>query len=92
VINLLVRALHPMRQPLDQVLGVIGIDSTDVFEPRSGFIRIAVLECWRSVKIGTGDAGTFNKATIGEEAAFDNHRLTWRPGHLLHWLVLVEPL
>ena len=37
VVDLLLRALHPVRQPLDDMVGVVGIDLVDMVEPRTGF-------------------------------------------------------
>ena len=45
VVDLLARALHAVRQPADDVLGVVGIDLADVVEPRLGLARRRPARC-----------------------------------------------
>ena len=41
VVDLLVGPLHAVRQPMDDVIGVVGIDLVDVVEPRAGLGGVA---------------------------------------------------
>ena len=44
VVDLLLRPLHPVGQPFDDVVGVVRIDVADVVEPRAGLVGVARLD------------------------------------------------
>ena len=44
VVDLLVRTLHPVRKPMDDVLGVVGIDFAHVVKPGAGLARVAAFD------------------------------------------------
>src|SRR5262249_13575651 len=54
VVDLLLRALHPMGEPLDDVLRFLAEDLVDVLAPGTGLGRIARLERRRSVEVEAG--------------------------------------
>ena len=41
VVDLVLRLLGPMREPAKNVVGVVGVDITDVIQPHAGFVGIA---------------------------------------------------
>jgi hypothetical protein len=83
VVDLLRRPLHPVREPVDDVLGVVGIDLGHVIEPRVSLGGIAGLEQRRPVVIERGHAVAFDPAAGGdEELVRDEHRFARRPRHL----------
>ena len=44
VVDLLAGSLHPMRQPANDMRGIVGIDRVHVVEPGSGLIGVTQLE------------------------------------------------
>jgi hypothetical protein len=51
MINLVLRSLHSVRQPLDDMVDVIGKDSAPVFDPRPGLCRVARPDCRRAIEV-----------------------------------------
>ena len=92
MIDLLGRPLHPVRQPADDVLGVVGIDLVDMVDPLVGLGGVAGLDQRRAVMVERGDAGPLDPAAGGnEQLVGDQRRLARAPGHLLDAAVTVEP-
>ena len=54
VVDLLGRALHPVRQPAEDVAGVVGIDLADMVEPWLGLAGIAGQAARRPVEVEDG--------------------------------------
>ena len=54
VVDLVLGALHPVREPCDDVLKVIREYLLHEIEPEIGLVRIAVLDCRRAIEIETG--------------------------------------
>src|ERR1700758_2828708 len=81
--NLFLWPLHPMCEPLDQMVGISGIDLADMIEPRPSHSRIAVLERRRSVVIEDTGTPTHDKTSGGDEPVFNDHWISRCPSHLL---------
>ena len=58
VIDLFPRSLHPMGEPADDVIDIVGINFPDVVEPRLDVARIARPAWRRQVEIEHGGART----------------------------------
>ena len=92
VVDLLVRALHPVREPADDVVGIVAEDLVDVVEPGVGLAGVAgaiVGGRYRLKHVHAVAARSSRRRQI--RRSLDQHRLARRPGHLLDGPVLVEP-
>ena len=56
VVDLLLRALHPVREPMNDMIGVVGIDLAHMVEPRAGLRGVAGLDRRRPIEVETADA------------------------------------
>ena len=92
MVDLLGRPLHPVRQPANDVLGVVGIDLVDVIDPPVGLGGVAGLDQRRAVMVERGDAGPLDPAAgSNEQLVGDQRRLAGAPRHLLDGAMPVEP-
>jgi hypothetical protein len=71
MVDLLLRALHPMGQPLDHVLRVLAENLADVIKPWSGLRGVAGYDHWRAIKVETGHALSLNPPALQNEAITD---------------------
>src|SRR5262249_40296422 len=51
VVDLLLRALHAMREPCNDVFGIMGVNLIHVFRPWIGFADVSLLEHRRAIKV-----------------------------------------
>ena len=91
VIDLFLRALHPVRQPRDDVAGVVGIDLVGVLKPGAGLASIARHNSRRPIVIEASHLRALDPAAGDDQAILDQHRKARAPGHLLHCAVAIEP-
>src|SRR5262245_30140659 len=91
MVDFLLRALHPMRQPWNDVIGVIGIDFAGVIEPWIGLRGVAELDSPRSIVVEARHFRALDPNAVDHQAILYQHRIAWAPCHLLHRSVLIEP-
>jgi hypothetical protein len=51
MIYFLLRVLHPMGEPFNDMIRVVREDAFHVIEPAAGLARIAPLDRWRSIEV-----------------------------------------
>ena len=49
MIDLFLRALHPVGKPWQDMIGIVGIDFVNVIKPRARFGRVARFDCWGQI-------------------------------------------
>src|ERR1700720_1428742 len=91
MINLVLRSLHSVPQPLDDMVDVIGKDSAPVVDPRPGLCRVARPDCRRAIEVETAHIAPLDPPPLGNQPVPNDHRQTGRPSHLLDGSVLIEP-
>src|ERR1700746_358006 len=64
MINLVLRSLHSVRQPLDDMVDVIGKDSAPVFDPRPSLSRVARPDCRRAIEVETAHIAPLDPAAL----------------------------
>ena len=68
------RALHPVRQPVDDVVGVVWEDPVDVVDPGFGLAGVAQLDARRPVQVEAGHALALDPAAVDHQPVLDEHR------------------
>src|SRR6266446_8130227 len=91
VIYFLLRVLHPMGEPFDDMIPVVREDAFHVIEPAAGLARVAPLDRWRSIESEATHVRTSDPSALGDEPIRNDHRQPRCPCHLLDRVVLVEP-
>jgi hypothetical protein len=92
VVDLLSWPLHAMREPINDMLGIIAENFADVVEPRPRLGRITLLADRWSIEVETGDVLALNPSTIRYQAITNEHGQARRPRHLLNRYIPVEPV
>ena len=64
VVDLVLRTLHALRQPGDDMVGVCGIDPVRMLDPGAGFRAVPRFDARRPVQIEYGDATAFDPAAV----------------------------
>ena len=93
MVDFLVWSLDAVGEPVDDVLGLLfdGLEVVDVIEPLVYPRRVAFGGAWRQVEVEAIDARSVYPPTLDDEPVLDDLRQAWRPGHLLHSAVVIEP-
>src|SRR5262245_23293535 len=92
VIDLVLRALHPMRQKSDDVLAIsTWIEFEDVLQPWPRLAALTGDEGRGSVEVEAAIALALNPTTVCDQAVIDEHGQSGRPRLLLNGPVAVEP-
>jgi hypothetical protein len=91
VVDLISWVLHPVRQPFDDVVGVVWISFADMIEPRSGFSRVAEFDARLSKEVEAGNALAFDPSSHRNQSILYLQRQAGRPGHCLHRSILIKP-
>jgi hypothetical protein len=91
VVDLVGGMLHALRQPLNDMAGVIGIDLAHMVKPRSGLCSVAQLNPRRPIEVEAGDVFAIDPTAVDDQAIGNEHRLARAPGHLLDRSILIEP-
>jgi hypothetical protein len=90
VVDLDFGMLHPLRQPHDDTIGILGINLAHVIEPRFHLAGFA-LERRRAIQVQTDRTGLIDPAAFGDDLVVDEQRQAGRPSHLMHRAILIEP-
>src|ERR1700733_8109988 len=91
MVDLFLRALHAMGEPFDDVVGFVGVNLPDVFDPRLGFGGIARRGPRRPVEVEYCHARPFYPTAVTDESVADELGQSRGPGHLLNRRVLRQP-
>src|SRR5262249_50719642 len=91
MVDLLLRALYPLRQPVNDVHGVVRENLVHMFEPTLGFARIAELEPRLAIEIETGDTALLDPAAVRDQTVAYQHGLARAPCALRQCPVSIEP-
>jgi len=92
VVDLFGRALHPMREPANDMLSVIGIDLAHVCDPPVCLVGVASDVYGRPVLIEHIAPAPLDPSPVRNQPVRHDLRFTRCPGQLLDRLVLIEPL
>src|SRR6516162_5826117 len=91
MVDLLLRPLHPMGKPRDDVVGVVWKDLMNVVEPRLSCSGISELGARGPIQIEQRHSRTLDPAAVHNETVVDELRHAWTPCHLLRRPVPIEP-
>src|SRR5215211_2173822 len=90
MVDLLLRALNAMGEPIDDVAGMAWEDFSDVIEP---WLHVALLRdnCRRPIQVEHSASQPLDPAAFSDQLILDFRRLPGRPGHLFDRAICVEP-
>ena len=91
MIDLIPGSLHAMREPVENVLGVLREYVSDVIQPSGRFCGQTGNGGRRIVEVEASAAAALDPAAFEDQLVVDDHRLARRPGHLLDGLEAIEP-
>jgi hypothetical protein len=91
VVRLHRRLLDTLREPVGDMLVVIGIDLFQVLNPGAGQAGVAGDDERRAVEVEAASAGMVPPASLGDQPALDDFWLARSPGRLLDPAVLLKP-
>ena len=92
VVDLLVGVLHAVRQPWDDMIGVVRVDFVYMVEPWTCLVWVTWLDVGRYIEVEAGDTVALDPATLGDQPVLDVHRLAWRPRDLFDRAMSIQPL
>src|SRR5215475_10038702 len=79
VVEFVLGKLYAMRQPVDDVVNIIGKDFLDMVAPNIGLGCVAELDHRCAVEIEYCAAGMVDEAAFANQPIADQHPLAWRP-------------
>jgi hypothetical protein len=64
--RVLLRSLHAVGKPLDDMVGLIGVDVPDMRNPRRGLGRVALQMLWPPIEVKHGHALVLDPAAVAD--------------------------